>query len=381
MAAMYIRRVQEMDPPNPQYVISKLDSLVRQQAWETAALDIVDAADEHDWQKVEYIVSEAQRSGVETESAGTDYAYDFSDLDARREGDEYLMKTGIDALNQLIGGFKRSQYILLAGEYKGKKSWGMGHFGVAALRRGLKVLHISHENSKEETLARYDRMIGRLTKEKTSQDVEFQWWNPETGSLAAEVYRCESMYNIPEVATIRRGLRRHRGRLIVHKFPMYSASMLDIRSLVARLEAQRGFVPDVIINDYGDKMAPIDPRKNELQQKIETSMWHKRLADELNCIVFNATQIDTQSITRGRITKTSSYGNKAILGDCDIYLGLDPQTDSQKEYGETVLRVIGARGEKEGGVLTFWKCLDAGQFCIFSMLGTVGGGDEAVQVE
>ena len=378
---MYVRKLSEMDVPNVGYTLSKLDDYVRQQALEGALIEAADFAHDHEWLKAENVLTEALKVGVEGESLGHNYKYDFSDLEARNEYGGYEIRTGIEALDRLIGGFKRGYYVLLAGEYKGKKSWGLTNLGFGALKQGKRVLHISHENSKEETLLRYDRMFGWLTKEPKAHEITWEW-KDENGVSHGNAKFCQSAFNTQHVAAIRRRLRRFRGSLIVRKFPMYSATMLDIKALLARLEAQDGFVPDVIINDYGDKMAPVDNRKTELAQKIETSMLHKRLADELNCIVINATQIDTESIKRGRVSKTSSYGNKSMLGDCDIMLGLIPQTNEQKETGETYMTVVGARGEKEGGTITFWKCLDAGQFCVHSIIGRVDemkGGDDDVK--
>jgi len=372
----YIDRVNDLDTPNVDYILDKLNSFARARALQSGLLEAADHVADGDFLQAENVMHEAFHAGVESVEMGYDYLYDFSDLPDRMTGEQYLMKTGIKALDKMVGGFKRGDFGILEGEYKGKKSWGLLYIAMMGLRHGLNVLYISHENSEEETRIRLDRMIGWLSKERGGKEVDIYGWDNDSESVVRKTKKCRSIYNLEASKKARLALRKWGGRIFIKKYPMSSVNMLEIRRYINCLEAYKGFVPDLIVNDYADKMAPMDSRKSELAQLTDTYQQHKRLADELNCVVFTASQVDTGSIRRGTITKASAYGHKGKLGDCDVAFGLDPQTPAQIETGETVLRVIAARNSKESGVVTFWKCLDAGQFCVDSIVGRVNSDDD-----
>lgn len=84
-------------------------------------------------------------------------------------------------------------------------------------------------------------------------------------------------------------------RIRVKIYPAFSANLSNIAADLDLLEYTEGFVPDVILIDYADILAPED-RRSDLNSRIdETWKMMKQMSEMRHCAVFTATQGNRRS--------------------------------------------------------------------------------------
>jgi hypothetical protein len=163
-----------MEVPNKKYVLDRVDLFVRTKVWEGAALEFNRMTTSGQLLEAKQYMYDVLKKEIGVEDIGLDYFSTkiptYYDL---LEEDEFLFKFGIPIIDQQVGGLKRSQLITIMGPPKGGKSWVLFHLGVQALRKGLNVLHISHEVTTHECEQRYDMMISTKVSRREPQEVRF----------------------------------------------------------------------------------------------------------------------------------------------------------------------------------------------------------------
>jgi len=360
----YTQRIKEIDEPNKDYVLSRLSTFVRQQEFDIALEQAAELSVAGSLDEAELVMQNALKQGIESVDIGIDYlgqsgVYRF----LHGDGLEFLMKTDITELDKLIGGLYRGSFVIIMGPYKGMKSWFCQFLAVSALLRGLKVLHVSHENSLGLTEKRYDMMVGSLIDEKLnndSLDIEFNQID-ENGHLELCKETRGSVNDSSAVMNARSKLTVFGGKLIIKKYPMGLCNMRELERHINYLEAYEHFIPDVIINDYADIMAPLDYKQDTRNQINETYMYHKRIADERNILMITPSQVTNEANKRGRIHKTDAAEDKRKLGNVDLALAIG-QTAQEKELNQGEISVIANRNGPEGIGCRIGSCLEMGQF-------------------
>lgn len=363
LAVDYINRLQAMQAPDRDYVIRRLNEFIRIREFERTAVEVARCVQNGDTDKAEESMHRALKAGIRKEHIGIDYLNDPAYMARRMDIQDALISTGWDTMDaQLNGGFKRGQFVVVLGKYKGKKSWCLTNIGLRALLRGLVVVHISHENSVLTTEMRYDRMAGALVGKKEAQEIEAKYWRPDVNGFAIEKMVRPSVFDGNAVRIARRAVARFGGKLIIKKFAMGSASMRDVRSYLDYLERYENIVADVVLNDYADIMAPMDPRQDKRHQINETYIWHKRTADERNIVLITASQATRSSLTKRSFSANDFAEDIRKLGNVDVAIGTT-QTEEQKKFDMMTAGVIGSREDDDSaGTFRFGTCLDMGQF-------------------
>ena len=167
--------------------------------------------------------------------------------------------TEMDVLDQtLAGGLGRTEMgVVVAPPGRGKTTF-LVSVGGAAIENGYDVLHISFENNQKQILRNYDLRLLRKDMDYIKDNVD--------KSIAA-------MFNIKKY---------RKGRLRVKKWPTKSKDANAIRGLLDQLKTAEGFVPDVLIVDYGAIMKPTSNYK-EKRNAIESNYEDLRaIADDYN---------------------------------------------------------------------------------------------------
>ena len=114
--------------------------------------------------------------------------------------------------------------------------------------------------------------------------------------------------------------------------PNSSINVVGIRGILQRWQHEEEFVPDVIVIDYADILAPEDPRKEFRHQVNETWKALRRMSQECHALVIAPTQAAASSYS----TKTQSMANfsedKRKYAHVTGMLGLN-QEEHEKEKG------------------------------------------------
>ncbi len=342
----YIKKIKKLSPPNFDYVLKSISDFIKARTLEEASITFKDLVTRGNFSEAENLMYTALKAGVEREEVGLIYFEDSEFLHRNKEEDELLMRTGIGSLDYLIRGYRRGQFLVFLGNYGGGKSWALTHLGRSALMRGLKVLHISHENSIRETVDRYDMMFGALVNTPEPQEVEVAYWDKEEEAITKYTKTFQSIYNTKLVAKTRKKMKAFGGELVVKKYAMGSCDMKEISRYINYLETYEDWVPDVLINDYADIMMPLDQKKESRNQINDTYIYHKRIADEKNILVVTASQTTRQAIGKAKISMKDFAEDIRKAGNVDLGIAIC-RTEDQVEQNEGYLYVLKNRNGKQ----------------------------------
>jgi len=375
----YIKKILSIKKANSDYLISRVNKFVKAREYEKAAINFAEDVSKGKFEKAERTILSAMKTGIEREDIGSDYFRDFSDLDNRFEKEKPLVTTCFTALDKLILGFKRQEFVIIMGKFKGKKSWYLYEIARHGLMKGLNVLIISHENSIAEIRKRMDMISGALLDENTCKNGEegkkiklFYYDEEEERIKNEKVYR-ESVFNSQAVKKTRKTLERFGGRLLIKKYPPRVANMFEVMRYLDHIEKFEKFIPDIVINDYITIMSPLegDERKPLHESERNNGLLHKTIADDRNCLVITASQINREEVNKPVPTVKGFAGAIAKAGDCDKTIVIC-QTDEQEKLfpiQEGKLFVLLNRtGSGQHQHCIFGSNLMIGQFALYSRL-------------
>jgi len=365
----YLERIQELDLPNRAYIISRINRFCQAREMEKGAVDIARLAKDGDFEKAREVMQKVLRSGIANEEVGLKYfKEDFPGYLMPHSSSEKLINLGMPPIDKRFPrGLCRTDFLCLLGGYKGKKSWACIYLGMLGLLRGLKVLHISHELSLNDTAIRYDMMHGSLSGEleKLKDNVCIE--NPgEDGSLGKmETVEVPTVANSDLVInSVRRKIGRLGGGLIIQKYDMGSCTMGEIIRYLDYLESFEGFVPDILLNDYVEKMKiPAGEGRRDLINDMYMEM--KGIADERKLLSVTVSQTTREALRKHKLDQKDFAEDIRKLGNADIVLALS-QTDEMAEMNRMLMWVLANRHGAMDFGCKFSMNLEIGQFCLGS---------------
>lgn len=115
-----------------------------------------------------------------------------------------------------------------------------------------------------------------------------------------------------------------------------SVSVQGVAAILARWELVDGFIPDVVVIDYADILAPEDPRMQPRDQVNETWKMLRRLSQEWHCLVIAPTQANAASYDVRTQSMKNFSEDKRKLAHVTGMLGLN-QTEEEK--AKSVMRL------------------------------------------
>jgi replicative DNA helicase len=160
--------------------------------------------------------------------------------------------------------------------------------------------------------------------------------------------------------------------LRVRSYPAYSANISRIKSDIEILENSQGFVPDVIIIDYADILAPEDSRITGRERLDDTWKMLKNLSDERHCLVVTASQSNRKSFKKKHVTQTDIAEDIRKLAHVDAMMSLN-QTPEEKHSSVMRVNMIALRGDDfdEYASCIVTQQLKLGQVCLDSQMAPI----------
>lgn len=315
------------------------------------------------------------------------------------------------ALGRLIGSLERHWLVgILAPSKRGKTFW-QQEFAVNGLMEKRKVFFVSLEMDKTRIKKRlYRRLTGyadrtddyvypcfdclrnqnntckkkdrinqeRLLKEDGSKPVfkKNMIYQPCVVCRGKKDYIVASWYTTIRREQMRRGntykiiqgVKQAFGdRLRIKCYPKFSANIHDIMDELYRLESVDNFIPDIIIIDYADILAPEDSRIVGRERIDETWKMMGRMADEHHCLVISASQSNRNSFKKQYVEEVDIAEDIRKIANSDLFIALN-QTKEEKREGVMRINVIADR-DNEFDSHTSCLCLQQlsiGQVCLDS---------------
>ena len=363
----YVKKIQDITPNKP-YVLKRIGDFVKQREYETAAIEFAELVEDQRFDEAQNRMYEALKAGIQQEETGLNYLQDLSSLSKRGEQIEYLIPTGINALDRMIGGYQRKQFVVICGGYKGGKTWALMDIARTGLMHGKKVLFISHEVGQDELELRFDMMFSSRGTSQIGKVIECKYYDKKRHELCTKSMEIRSVFENGIVQKARTRLARMGGRMQIKKYPMGQCSFAEIERYLNYLETYESFVPDIICNDYADIMDQNGGREDLRHQLSRIYIQHKGLADERNILVVTASQIATQYLLKKSIPQNAPAEDKRKIGHADIMLGIARTEEMVKEGMGRICIMANRSGSHQFAACQFSSCLDVGQFCLDSWL-------------
>lgn len=300
------------------YIKDKILSFGKRQALVDAVLEsaeILEKQPDTQYIKIQTLVKDAMMVGEDINDLGVDIFDNIEDRFLSYTEDEDVIEripTGMEMLDKCLGGGvgRTELCVVIAPPGKGKTTM-LISMAAQAVEEGYNVLHVSLENNESQILRNYDLRFLKKNMEYIIGNVD--------KSIAA-------MFNIKKY---------RRGSLRVKKYPTKCATVNTIRSLLDQLKVVEGFVPDVLVVDYGMIMKP-DRNYQDKRSGIEEIYESLRaLADEYNCAVYTAAQGNRGSLSKKIVTTADLSECFAIANTADICIAL---CQTMKEKSQGVMR-------------------------------------------
>jgi len=362
----YLDKLSGMDVPNRAYVISRINTFVQARELEKGTVRVVQLAQEGEFEKARNQMQSMLRAGIITEEVGSKFfggqlpSYMHPDRATER-----LIGTGMEWIDRRFRrGLCRTDMMCLLGGYKGKKSWGAIWFGCQGLLSGWKVLHITHELSLEDTEMRYDRQLGGFgaSTEYPTEEVIIEDVGDEGQVLGSEILTVPTVRDVASVLNTRRKVHRLGGELIIRKYPMGACTMDEMIRYLDYLESFEGFIPDIVINDYIEKMKiPAGPGRRDYIN--DYYIQSKGIADDRKLLMIVPSQVTREALRKLKLDQKDFAEDIRKLGNVDQVFAIS-QSEKQAISGRMLMWVMANRhGPMDFGCM-FQQNLDIGQFCL-----------------
>ena len=158
--------------------------------------------------------------------------------------------------------------------------------------------------------------------------------------------------------------------------PNSTVNVADIDGILQRWEHENGFIPDVIVIDYADILAPEDTRKDPRHQVNDTWKALRRLSQERHCLVIVPTQANAASYETQIQTMRNFSEDKRKLAHVTGMIGLN---QSVEEKDRQIMRlnwiVLRESPYSTNTCLHVGQCLTLGRALCCGRLGKGGGGN------
>lgn len=229
----------------------------------------INAYEAQDYDRLELIFNEARKI-TDVTTNGLTF---FDELNILWDQDDRTVFTcGFPKLDRLIegGGPAKGEVFCWMAPTGVGKSILLPHSGIACMKRGCNILHITLELSKKKTSLRYAGAISNIEIHKRFQQTE-------RSKMIESLERAKSLY---------------KGSLKIFEFPPDEVSVDQIYHLITQLRRQENWHPDVIVIDYLELLISRRDSDNvndyTKQKQVATQL--RGVARNEDVLIFTATQ-------------------------------------------------------------------------------------------
>ncbi|MFW9871900.1 MAG: hypothetical protein ACFFG0_02280 [Candidatus Thorarchaeota archaeon] len=265
-------------------------------------------------------------------------------------------------LGKLIRPFRRKDFIAFVGPGKRGKSFWLIELAIMASLNGLNVIFISLEMTEAEILLRIQqRVMGMLEPDERGNDIEI--FEIPYFDQRDEVYtRKEKIkrLNPEDVANKFKAMESFVGsKFKVFYYPAESIKASDIKILIDNERDYNGFVPDVLLVDYPDILAP--EYVTETRHQIDKT-WKilRSISQEYNLL--EGVVSHTKTATFNRDIRQDDLSEDYRKLNHVTWAGAINQSEDDKDMGIMRLSIIADRFKRfntnREAIIT--QCLDIG---------------------
>lgn len=277
------------------------------------ATHILDQEPEAQFPRIEKLVRDALMVGENVYDLGTNIYENIEDrfLSYLNEDDVIeRISTGIGPLDGCLGGGlgRTEMGVVVAAPGIGKTTT-LISIGAAAIEAGYNVLHVSLENNEKQITRNYDLRLLKHNIDYVRENVEKS---------------IQAMFAIKKFK---------KGQLRIKKYPTRGASVQTIRMLLDKYKLVQGFIPDVLIVDYGTILKSsgyFNDKRNAIESNYEEL---RAVADDYNLSLWTGAQGNRGALSKKVVTMSDLAECFAIGNIVDVMACLC-QTRQEKAAGE-----------------------------------------------
>lgn len=240
--------------------------------------EVINAYEHGNYEALEQVFEEARK--ITDVSTSGIFFFDNLDMLFSRNTEEQLT-CGFHRLDEYLneGGPTRGEVVCWMAPTGVGKSILLPHAGIANLKHGRNVLHITLELSKQKTALRYAGAISDIEVHK----------------------RFENTHRTKMQNKLEKAKNSFKGRLRIEEFPPDEVSVDHLYQLLEYLQKIENFKPDVLVIDYLELMISRHPDDNrgEYTKQKAVSTQVRGLARNENLLIFTATQTNREPENKG----------------------------------------------------------------------------------
>jgi len=316
------------------------------------------------------------------EKASANFVNIFATEEIKKYFDDRNDKTNVlfrfpGALGDMIGDFERGWLVSFLGPPKRGKTFWLQETAFQALLNGFKVIFISLEmdafgmkkrfykritaradaagdfiypvfdclrnqddSCKKKQRSGFGKIEGQVTEEGFARDAynhkvctECRNNNKQRDFIQAIWYEKVSKPEMKKSSTINLFSsldKPFRENFRFGSYPSFSANLSEIKSDIDQLEQVDNFIPDVIILDYADILAPEDTRQVGRERIDDTWKALKNIASTRHALVVTASQSNRSSIDKQFVTQVHVAEDIRKLAHVDLMLVINQQRMEKK---------------------------------------------------
>lgn len=360
----------------PAYVLSQLAGFIALRRLKMALADASEAADRGDIEAAERALLE--RDTMQSASPGIwlHHAEDmlrFLDID---ESDWF--PSGIDELdNRGVRPARKTLFLMIGAKGVGK-SWWCIDMGKAAIMNKKAVLHITLENSEEETAKRYTQSImamgvGAATTIRYPvfrRDALGRFTSIDFDERVAEGVNAENRGSV----AAKLGSFKNRSRLLIKEFPTGVLTIPQLNAYLDTLAKTENFRPDLMIVDSGNKLAF---RGEHIRADMGRNFTLLRgMGVARNMAVASTTHSNRSGDIARTVTGAAHVGEDySMLGTADVVCTIS-KSAWERENGICRILVDKSRTSADRWMTTITQSYATGQFALDSIYHSKHVADE-----
>ena len=238
------------------------------------------------------------------------------------------IKTGWPTIDGITGGARLGELCLVMGTTGRGKSIALNNIAHRAAGAGDNVLIVPFEMPARQVASRQDaRWLGIDYKKLKEYDL-----------LPAELRSIKARYD--------KAKKHFEGRIKIASFPVRSATIYDVKSLLDDLKAEHDWRPKVIMMDSADHLRAVDSAKEAFRLQQSEVYWAaKALAEDDGYVVWSSVHASAQwaGMTATAEASAESY-DKARIADLIISIN-DPEY--KERMGKKTSKVVVEDDEDE----------------------------------
>lgn len=314
----------QLDEAGKNWFLNAIEHFCRYKAIELAVLEAPEILEKKNYPELEKKVRDAVLISLQKD-LGLDYWNDPLARLTALEQNKGTIKTGFKDIDfKLFGGFNRKELeIICAGSGVGKSLF-LQNLAINFAMQKLNVVYISLELSEEMISKRLDAMT--------------------TGIAIGEIIKRKE-----EVNEILNNKATEYGKIWVKEMAQQTKAN-DIIAYIEQFHLQHEFLPDLLVVDYLDIMAPnnnkIDVGNISVKDKY-VSEELRGIARRFNLVLATASQLTKDSANEQVYNQSNVAGGQTKINTCDNALSV-MVTDSMRQRGEWQMQFLKTRSS--GGV-------------------------------